>query len=312
MVSIFTPVLNEEENVLQVYEAVKKVMATIKNEVSYEHVFSDNASTDKTLSILRDLADRDSRVKIIALAKNFGPTKSTLNGLLRCTGDAIIQIDADLQDPPLMIVEFIQKWISGYQVVYGIRTDRQENLLLKSFRKLFYRIANVLSNEELIPDVGDFRLIDKRILCELGKVKDYNPYLRGIIANLGFRQVGIPYVRNPRQRGQSKLTLLRLIDFGLNGIVSHSTILLRLSTITGVLICLGNAIYISIVVLATLFGGSPPSGIPSLIVIILFISGIQLITLGILGEYIGKIFLQSIQRPLVVEKELIGFNNEPS
>jgi polyisoprenyl-phosphate glycosyltransferase len=309
LISIFTPAFNEEENVLLVYEAVKSVMSTVSEKYCYEHVFSDNASTDHTAEILLELAKNDKHMKIILLAKNFGPAKSTFNGLGRCKGEAIIQLDADLQEPPSMILTFLEKWELGYKVVYGVWSDRKENWLMKSTRKIYYFLANMLSNETLIPMVGDFRLIDRRVLNEVKKVKDYNPYLRGIIANIGFEQIGIPYVRENRTRGKSSMTLPKLIDYGINGIISHSTILLRLSTIIGTLILLGSLGYIGFVILSTLLVGGAPPGIPAVLVIILFLSGVQLTFLGLIGEYIGRIFQQSIERPLVVEKDLVGFDN---
>ncbi len=310
LISIFTPVYNEEENIMMIYEAVKKVMMELHDKYDYEHVFSDNASTDKSLSILKNIRDADNNIKIISLSKNFGVTKSTLNGLFRCNGDAVIQIDADLQDPPEMITEFLKKWEEGYSVVYGIRKDRDENWFMKMFRKLFYRVANRLSNENLIPDVGEFRLMDKSIINELKKIKDYNPYLRGIISNLGFNQTGIPYYRKNRQKGKTSTNLYQLFDYGINGIISHSTILLRLSTILGLLITFGSFILIFVYFVLKLILKDSPPGITTITILILFFAGVQMIFLGIIGEYISKIFNQTIERPLVIEKELIGFEKK--
>lgn len=310
LISIFTPVFNEEDNIPHVYETVKRVMTALNDRYEYEHVFSDNASTDRSVELLRELGQQDSRVKLIALSRNFGVTKSTLNGLYRCQGDAVVQLDADLQDPPEMIIDFIEKWEQGYKVVYGIRKDRDEGWIMKNIRKMFYRMAESLSNETLIPDVGEFRLMDKRIIQELRKIKDYNPYLRGVIANLGFPQAGIPYHRNRRERGKTSTNLYRLFDYGMNGIISHSTILLRLSTMTGIVLALlAFALIILYALLKIILQSSPP-GLTTITILILFFFGIQMIFLGIIGEYIAKIYSQTIDRPMVIERELIGFKEQ--
>jgi len=309
LISIFTPVFNEEENIMEAYESVKNIMSKMNEKYDYEHIFSDNASSDNSLDILKKICLNDNNVKIISLSKNFGVTKSTLNGLFRCKGSAVIQLDADLQDPPELISEFISKWEHGYKVVYGIRTDRDENWIMKFIRKLFYRLASKLSNENLIPDVGEFRLMDIRIIDEIKKIKDYNPYLRGIIANLGFKQTGVPYHRKGRMKGKTSTNFYQLFDYGINGIISHSTILLRLSTILGMIITFFSVILIIIyMVLKLVFQDSPP-GITSILIFILFFAGVQMIFLGIIGEYIAKIFNQSIDKPLVIEKEIIGFDD---
>jgi polyisoprenyl-phosphate glycosyltransferase len=306
-ISVFTPVYNEEENILAIYNAVKTVMTHIGKSYDYEHVFSDNASNDNSLLMLKEICSDDKRVKVISLSKNFGVTKSTLNGLFRCEGEAIIQIDADLQDPPKLIIDFLKKWEEGYSVVYGIRDDRDENWFMKTLRKIFYRVANKLSNENLIPDVGEFRLIDKKILMELKKIEDSNPYLRGIIANIGFDQIGIPYYREKRNSGKTSTNLFTLFDYGINGIISHSTILLRLSTIVGLILSSISFILIILNILLKLILQQSPPGLTSLMIFILFFAGIQMIFLGIIGEYVSKIFIQSISRPLVIEKEIINF-----
>jgi len=309
LISVFTPVFNEEKNIFSIYENIKDVMLKISEMYNYEHVFSDNNSSDKSLELLKKICINDKNVKVISLSKNFGVTKSTLNGLYRCKGDAVIQIDADLQDPPETIIDFINKWEEGNMVVYGIRKDRDEKWTMKTIRKIFYRIANKLSNENLIPDVGEFRLMDRLIVDELKKINDYNPYLRGIIANLGYNQVGIPYNRNKRERGKTSTNLYQLFDYGINGIISHSTILLRLSTILGLFITFCSFVLIIVYMgLKIIFQDSPP-GITSIMIFILFFAGIQMIFLGIIGEYIAKIFNQSIKKPLVIEKDLIGFND---
>lgn len=308
IISIFTPVYNESENIPIIYNEVKSIMRSLNSKYNYEHIFSDNASVDNSLLTLKKIQEDDSNVKIISLSKNFGVTKSTLNGLFNCTGDAIIQLDADLQDPPRMILDFIQKWEEGYKVVYGIRTDRDEKWLMKNIRKLYYRIAHILSDENLIPDVGEFRLMDKKIIMELKKIRHYNPYLRGVIANLGFKQTGIDYHRHDRKLGSTSTNLYRLFDYGINGIISHSTIMLRVTTLVGLSLTIISILMIMVSIYLRLFSSTYAPGLTTITILILFFSGIQMIFLGIIGEYIAKIFDQSIKRPIVIEKEKIGFD----
>ncbi|MBT3250918.1 MAG: glycosyltransferase family 2 protein [Candidatus Marinimicrobia bacterium] len=307
LISIFTPVYNEEDNIQIIWSSVKNIMESVSDKFDYEHVFSDNKSNDNTLKMLGKICSHDLHVKVISLSRNFGVTKSTLNGLQRCSGDAVIQIDADMQDPPNMILEFIKKWEDGFKVVYGIRQDRDEKVVMKLVRKYFYCIAETISNETLIPDVGEFRLMDRRILSEIEKIKDFNPYLRGIVANLGFKQIGIPYHRDKRFKGKTSTNLYHLFDYGINGIISHSTILLRLSTIFGMTMAFISFLLIIVYSLLKIIYQQSPSGLTSLYIFILFFSGIQMIFLGIIGEYISKIYTQSIHKPLVIEEELINF-----
>lgn len=308
-ISIFTPVYNEEGNIETVYKEVRKVMSSVSDTYNYEHIFSDNASQDNSRGILKQIQNKDKNVRVIFLSRNFGITKSSLNGLYRCQGDAVVQIDADMQDPPKMILDFIKLWEEGYRVVYGIRKDRDEFWLMKSMRKHFYRVAEKISDEILIPDVGEFRLMDRRIVEELKKIKNHNPYLRGIVANLGFKQTGIPYIRDRRMKGKTSHGLFKLIDYGMNGIINHSTILLKLSGIIGVFLALISFILIVAYAAIKIISKSPPSGATTIIIFILFFAAMQMIFLGIIGEYIAKIFDQSISRPLVIEEELLGFDN---
>jgi glycosyltransferase involved in cell wall biosynthesis len=307
-ISVVTPCYNEEENVAPVYEAVGDVFDRLQDRYTYEHIFMDNCSRDGTVQKLRELAARDNRVKVIINARNFGPTRSAFNGLLAATGDAAIQLDADLQDPPEMIEQFIEKWEHGYKVVYGIRSTREESYLMQLARKLYYRLANFLSNDELPSDAGDFRLVDQHVIRELRKIEDWNPYIRGLIATTGFEQCGIPYHRKERKRGTSKASILSLVDYGLNGLISHSIAPLRVCMAVGVAISLlsvaGGIIY-SIFRLFVWEHFEP--GMTTIIVLQFFFNGILLFFLGVLGEYIGSIHSQVRWRPLVVEAERINF-----
>lgn len=306
-ISIFTPVWNESGNVLGLIARVRETMQSLDDRYDYEYVFSDNASADNTLMLLKQSRNLDRRIKVIKLSKNFGVIRSTLNGLFRCSGDAVIQIEGDLQDPPEMIPEFLRAWESGYKVVYGIRKDRDEFVLMKWTRKLFYRIAAKLATDTLIPDVGEFRLMDRRIIEELKKINDCNPYLRGIIANLGFEQLGIEYKRDRRRQGKSSMNVFSLFDYGLNGIISHSKVMLRLSTITGMVLAVLTFFFAILFAILKFTLPDVPRGFTLVLMSIFFFAGIQMIFLGVIGEYIAKIFDQSIRRPIVVEEELLGF-----
>ena len=213
-ISIVIPVYNEQDNILPVYNTVTKSISTLMNKYDFEFIFMDNHSSDNTFLNLKGLAQKDSRIKIARLSRNFGYQKSIYTGYLLTSGDAVIQLDGDLQDPPAMIPEFIKQWENGYSIVYGVRIARKESFILQGIRKIFYRLIDFLSEDQLPHDAGDFRLVDKRIIDEMRKLYDYSPYLRGMIAAMGFNQIGIPYQRNERLHGKSKFdvnSLFRLV-----------------------------------------------------------------------------------------------------
>ncbi len=310
-ISVVTPCYNEEENVVPVYEAVCAVFDRLADRYTFDHIFIDNCSRDDTVLKLRELAAKDKRVKVIINARNFGPTRSVFNGLLASTGDAAIQLDADLQDPPEMIEQFIEKWEQGHKVVYGIRESREESPFLQLIRRLYYRLVGLLSKDELPNDAGDFRLVDRCIVEELKKVKDWNPYIRGLIATIGFEQCGIPYHRKERRRGTSKASILSLIDYGLNGLISHSIAPLRVCMAVGVAISLLSILCGIVYAILRLFIWERfEPGMTTIIVLQLFFNGVLLFFLGVLGEYIGSIHNQVRWRPLVVEAERINFDDD--
>jgi len=229
------PVYNEEANIRRAYEAVEKVFASMEG-YDHEYVFADNHSDDGTFSVLTELAKGDERVKVIRYNRNYGFQRSLLTAYRYASGDAAIQIDCDLQDPPELIVEFIRKWEEGYQVVYGERLQRQEAWHMNVIRKFFYRLIDFLSEDKLPFDAGDFRLVDRRVLDVLQQIDDCQPYLRGLIATMGFNQTGIPYVRNERRSGESKFSMAQLFGLALDGILNHSVMPLRLATGIGLIV----------------------------------------------------------------------------
>jgi glycosyltransferase involved in cell wall biosynthesis len=311
MISVISAVWNEEENVVPCYEAIKKVFDNELLNYDYEIIISDNCSTDKTLDLLKLIASKDKKLKVIANSRNFGAARSAFNGLLKAKGDAVIfAISADLQDPPSLIPEFIKKWEEGYQVVYGIRTKREESFFLSSLRKIYYRIVNKFADFNIPADVGDFQLLDKVIIMSLRQFEDYYPYTRGLIAQCGFKSIGINYTQLKRERGTAKGNLALLIDLGLNGLISFTNVPMRICMLCGFIISALSLIYAFIQLFLLLFVTQSPSppGIPTLIIALFFFSGVQLFFLGFLGEYISAIHFQVRKRPLVIEKEKINFD----
>jgi glycosyltransferase involved in cell wall biosynthesis len=309
-ISIVTPCFNEELNVEDCYLAIKTLFQNELANYDYEHIFCDNASVDNTLLILKRIAAEDKQVRVIVNARNFGPFRSNFNGLLNTTGDAVlVMFAADQQDPPEVIVDFVRKWEEGYKVVYGIRKNREEGLIMRGIRKVYYRMVSRFANINIPPDVGDFQFVDKAIIDVLRQCDDYYPYTRGLIANCGFPAAGVPYTWKARKKGISKNRLYHLIDQGLNGLISFTNLPMRICMFIGFMLALISFGYAVFTLAANLiqYRRLAPPGIPTLITAVFFFSGIQLLFLGILGDYIGAIHFQVRKRPLVIEQERINF-----
>jgi glycosyltransferase involved in cell wall biosynthesis len=307
LISILTPCFNEEGNIENVYKRVKEVFKTLL-EYNYEHVFIDNASTDKTVDILKNIAKKDKNVKIIVNARNFGHIRSPYYGSLQCKGDAVIGIVADLQDPPEMIKDFIKKWEDGYKIVLGVKADSRENRLMFLIRKLYYYIIYKISDAEQVRNFG-FGLFDKDFFNILRKLDEQYPYFRGLVSEFGFQRIEIPYTQSRREKGKSKNDFYSLYDTAMLGFVNHSKVPLRLASFFGfavslvsILIALGYLIY------KLIFWYSFQLGMAPLVIGIFFLGGVQLFFLGMIGEYISAIFTQVKNRPLVIEKERINFD----
>jgi polyisoprenyl-phosphate glycosyltransferase len=314
LISIVTPCYNEQDNVSDCYEAVRRVFEQELPEYDFEHLFCDNASKDLTPEVLRQLAAHDPRVKVIYNARNFGPFCSTFNGLLSTRGDAVVVLlAADLQDPPEVIPEFVRRWQAGYQIVYGVRKAREEGLLLRGVRMLYYRTVSKFAHIDIPPDVGEFQLVDRAIVEALRQFDDYYPYIRGMIASCGFQAVGVEYVWRARKKGFSKNRLYHLIDQGLNGLISFTRVPMRLCLLLGFALSGLSILYalFSLVVHLFLSGFTAPAGVPTLIVAVFLFSGIQLFFFGILGEYIAAIHSQVRRRPLVIERGRLNFEAAP-
>ena len=310
LISIITPCFNEEDNVRVCYEAVRDLFEKTLTQYDYEHIFCDNASTDNTVSNLKEIAGEDKRIRIIVNARNFGPFRSTFNGLMQARGSAVVPMLAvDLQDPPELIAEFVKRWEDGHEIVYGIRKNREENMFLVAARKIYYRTVNAFADVYIPPDVGEFQLIDKVVLQALSKFEDYYPYIRGMIATCGFKSTGVNYTWVKRKHGVSKNRFYHLLDQGMNGIISFTNVPLRLCMITGFIIASASLSWalFNFVYNLIFFREVMEPGIATLIVALFFFSGVQLFFLGFLGEYIGAIHFQVRKRPLVIEKERVNF-----
>lgn len=301
LISLIVPVFNEELNIGPFYAAVCEALVKLENVYDFEFVFTDNHSSDNSFLELQKLHNLDRRVRVFRFSRNFGYQKSILTGYLRGNGDALIQLDCDLQDPPSMIHEFLENWEKGYSVVYGVRKRRKEHWSINWTRKVFYRLINYLSEDDLPLDAGDFRLIDKKIVNVLREVDDVQPYLRGSIAIMGFKQIGIVYDRDERKYGATNFKLKDLLSLAIDGVLNHSVVPLRVASFVGLLVSVVALLLILFYTIGKfIFGYDWPAGFTSLAVITLGGIGLNALFLGILGEYIGRIYKQIKKRPLVI------------
>lgn len=310
LISISIPVLNEEGNLNILYNRLCAVAERMQDRCNMEFVFSDNHSTDKTWAILTELSQKDSRIKVIRFSKNFGFQRSIMANYMHTTGDAVMQIDADLQDPPELLEVFFNYWQRGYKVVYGIRKKRPENFFLSLFRKFGYWFIDKISEHPIPRDAGDFRLIDRKIIQTLSQIKTTNPYLRGMIALIGFNQIGIPYDREKRIVGKSKFNVSRLFFLGITAVFNHSALPLRIASFLGV-----NVLIISILgalyyVILKLFNPELQQGLASIHILVLFGIGLNSFFLGIIGEYLIRIYLVLRADPLVIIEQSLNIEHD--
>jgi polyisoprenyl-phosphate glycosyltransferase len=309
-IAVVTPCFNEELNVRECYEIVKKLFEGELAGYRREHIFCDNASTDGTLAILREIAAADPSVKIIVNRRNFGPLKNTYNGLMACSGDAVLMfLPADLQDPPELLPKFVKHWENGYEIVYGIRATREEGWLMRTLRNAYYRVLTRFSEVSVPPGVGDFQLVDRRVIEAMRQVRDGSPFVRMMTFECGGRAIGVPYTWRARRRGLSKNRFSALIDQAINGLVSFTSAPLRLGLVVGFFLStlsVGYAI-VNLVLGLILFRRVAEPGIMTLIVALFFFGGVQLFFMGMIGEYILAIFGQVREKPVVFERERINF-----
>ena len=310
-ITVLTPCYNEADNVQALYERVRAVFQPL-GEYAYEHVFIDNASTDATVAILRDLAGRDRNVKVIVNTRNFGHVRSPYHALLQCRGDAVIGMAADLQDPPELIPLFLEKWREGYKVVLGVKAASEESAVMAAIRRAGYGVIDRLSEVKQVRNSTGFGLYDQAFVSVLRRLPDPYPYFRGIVAELGFRYATVPYTQPMRTRGVTKNNVYTLYDLGVQGVVNHSKIPLRLATIVGFLSSVVSLVAAVVYfVLKMLFWYALPIGFAPVIIGLFCVASVQLFFLGVLGEYVGSIYTQVRNRPLVVEEERINFGDSP-
>jgi dolichol-phosphate mannosyltransferase len=302
--SIVIPVYEEEQNLPALYERLTGVMRDI--EPDYEIVFEDDGSRDQSVEIMRGLAARDSRVLVVELSRNFGHQVAISAGLDYARGEAVIVMDADLQDPPEVLPQFIAKWREGHDVVYAIREQRKEGWLKRSLYALFYRMLQRIANIDIPLDAGDFCIMDRRVVETLSGMPERNRFVRGIRSWVGLDQVGLAYERHARHAGREKYSYRRLVYLALDGLISFSFVPLRMITVIGFVISAISIVLAAIYFVQRLVVGPNPLGFTTTIVAILFLSGVQLITLGVIGEYIGRIFEEVKRRPLYVARRVSG------
>ena len=288
-------------------------MASLDDRFRFELIFTDNHSTDRTFSRLSELALSDNRIRVFRFSKNFGYQRSILTGYMRCRGDAAIQLDVDLQDPPELIGKFLEYWQAGADVVYGVRIQRSEGFTINAARRIFYRLIDSLSEEKLPVDAGDFRLISRRVIDLLCTYRDANPYLRGTIATLGFEQVGVPYARESRTLGESKFPFSKLLSLALDGILNHSTVPLRFATYFGLATSLLTVLLmVSYAFFRVVLRAQWPAGFTTLAALILLSISINAMLLGIIGEYLGRMYRQVRDTPVSIIEAVIDNHPEGS
>ncbi|MGC4103013.1 glycosyltransferase family 2 protein [Ferruginibacter sp.] len=287
-ISVIVPLLNEQENVYPFYNRLKTALNNTCN--SYEILFVDDGSRDGTMVAVEKLAGEDSAVKYISFSRNFGHQVALFAGMEKCSGDKIVLIDGDMQDPPEVITTLHEKLEEGYDVVYAKREDRKgESFLKKATAKFFYRLMNKITSINIPLDTGDFRIMTRKVCNELVRMQEHNKFLRGQIAWLGFKETSVSFVRDERKTGSSNFTYTKMISFAIDGITGFSKFPLKFASLSGIIFSIAAFIFIVYVMLAKLLWGQTISGWASLMVTILFLGGIQLLSIGIIGEYMSRI-----------------------
>lgn len=307
LLSVVVPCMNEEESLRQTHQQLVSVLQQAP--VSFEIIYVDDGSSDATATVLRELQAANDFVRVIRFSRNFGHQVAITAGIEHAGGDAVVIIDADLQDPPEVILEFLAKWQDGYDVVYGVRTERDGETAFKLLSaKMFYRFFTRMSDTRMPLDTGDFRLMDRRVVDALISMPERDRFVRGMVSWLGFSQVAVPYHRASRVAGTTKFSLFKMMRFALDGIFSFSILPLRMATWIG-FAASGVSILGIIVVLLERFFQVPGlvRGWSSAVIGELFIGGVQLVCLGIIGEYVGRIYGEAKRRPLYVVRERMGF-----
>ncbi len=305
-VSVVMPCFNEEGNVAEAVAQVRAVMATLPA-YDYEHLFIDNASTDNTAEILRGICAEDSRVKLIINSRNFGHIRSPVHGVLQASGDVVVCLPSDMQEPPALIPALLAEWEKGYRSVLTVKRSTHDTFVLGSARKLYYHLVNRLSDIELVKDATGFGLFDASVIAILREIHDYYPYFRGLVCEIGAPVGRVYYDQQQRVRGFTKNNFYTLFDVAMLGITSHSRVPLRMATFMGFgLSALSLFAAIGYLIAKLVFWSQFPLGTAPLLIGVFTISSVQLFFIGLLGEYIGSIHTQLLRRPLVVERERVN------
>ena len=309
-ISVMTPVYNEEGNINNLYTAVKEQFDSLP-QYEYEHIFIDNYSTDRSREILREIARNDKNVKVIFNARNFGPNRSGTYGMLQATGEALIVIVCDMQDPPSMIPTFLEKWEEGYKVVMGQKTSSKESPIMYGVRKLYYKIINDLAETEQLPNVTGYGLFDQEVLETIRWMDDPDPYIRGLVTQLGYKYCTVEYTQSARTEGKSSYNFFRYFDFAMTGVTHVSQKPLRLVTFAGMFFAIISFIVAVIYLFWKLLNWNSFSmGTAPILVGMFFLGSIQLVVVGVIGEYVGAILTKVTKRPMVVEEERINFEDK--
>ena len=307
LISIVTPTYNEEENIEELYNEIKKSISDIK-EYDFEIIVIDNDSTDKTQEILKNIASKDKNFKVIINNRNFGHIRSPYHGILQSSGEATVYLASDLQDPPKYIPDLIEKWKLGFKLVMAIKPESESGFIFHKIRKVYYRLLNKISDIQIIKDSTGFGIYDKEVVNQLRGMNEPYPFLRGLICDLGYSVETISFKQPARKRGLTKNNFYTLYDIGILGIISHSKVPIRFAAFLGFIMGLASFIVaILYVILKLFFWSSFPIGIAPIIIGIFFFLGLQFMFIGVIGEYIGSIHTYSQNRPLVTEKERINF-----
>jgi glycosyltransferase involved in cell wall biosynthesis len=308
--SIVVPVYKEEGNIPEFLNRMAPILESLSPR--YEILFVMDPSPDRTEQVIEQAALRDPRVKLVKLSRRFGQPKATLAGLHLCTGEAVVVMDVDLQDPPELIIEMVKKWREGFDVVYAQRNNRRgETMIKRIVSYVGYKLINRIAEVDIPPNTGDFRLMSRRVVEELKRLKESHGFLRGMVALVGFPQTAVKFDRPARFAGQGNYNrFFGSLKIGLNGIICFSNYTLTLSTVFGFGVA-GFAFVMALVYLAMKLGGAPfPMGNPTIVITVLFLGGVQMISVGILGEYIGRVYEEVRNRPLYIVDRTIGLQSD--
>jgi polyisoprenyl-phosphate glycosyltransferase len=311
LLSVIVPVKNEEDCILPFVERVGAILDGIAAEGGWEILFIDDGSTDSTLAAIVAANQREPRIRAISLSRNFGKEAALSAGLDHARGSAVIPMDVDMQDPPEVLPEMIAKWREGHEMVFGVRRSRAEDSFTKRFTAgLFYRAHNMVSSDKIPENAGDFRLMDRKVVDVIRAMPERNRFMKGLFAWAGFRQAAVEYDRAERETGTTKYNYWKLWTLALDGITSASTVPLRIWSYVGAIVAMVAIGFAGWLAARTMMFGNPVPGYASIMVSVLFLGGIQLISLGVLGEYVGRILTETKQRPLYVVRDTVGIESE--